>query len=117
MPTLTGSLPLNALFKDVRQHGEIAFHLLPIPLKAWARAIRESRSGRDSGGLNQQYVSPNPSTQYLRILVSKTIPLMVFGTRVLKYLVLAWPSRFGKRQGQGQKRRKGSREEAGSGSL
>ena len=29
-----------------------------------------------------------PSTQYLRTLVPKTIPLMVFGTRVLKYWVL-----------------------------
>ena len=29
-----------------------------------------------------------PSTQYLRTLVPKTIPLMAFGTRVLKYWVL-----------------------------
>ena len=29
-----------------------------------------------------------PSTQYLRTLVPKTIPLMVFGTKGLKYWVL-----------------------------
>ena len=29
-----------------------------------------------------------PSTQYLRFLVPKTIPSMVFGTRILKYWVL-----------------------------
>ena len=29
-----------------------------------------------------------PSTQYLRFLVPKTIPLMVFGARELKYWVL-----------------------------
>ena len=32
--------------------------------------------------------SESPSTQYLRTLVPKTIPLVVFGTRVLKYWVL-----------------------------
>ena len=31
---------------------------------------------------------PGPGTQYLRILVPRTIPLMAFGTRVLKYWVL-----------------------------
>ena len=35
--------------------------------------------------------SGGPSTQYLRFLVPKTILLMVFGTRVLKYWVLGRP--------------------------
>ena len=34
------------------------------------------------------YLPEGPSTQYLRSLVPKTILLMVFGTRVLKYWVL-----------------------------
>ena len=34
------------------------------------------------------YVAEGPSTQYLRTLIPKTIPLMAFGTRVLKYWVL-----------------------------
>ena len=35
-----------------------------------------------------QPLPEGPSTQYLRTLVPKTIPLVVFGTRVLKYWLL-----------------------------
>ena len=57
--------------------------------------------GRGSGGKDPQrigtpdfdkrllfLVPEGPSTQYLRTLVPKTIPLMAFGTRVLKHRVL-----------------------------
>ena len=36
----------------------------------------------------QQYSPEGPSTQYLRTLVPKAIPLMVFGTRVVEYWVI-----------------------------
>ena len=49
--------------------------------------IREYRQYRT------HYFPEGPSTQYLRTLVPKTIPSMVFGTRVLKYWVLG-PSGF-----------------------
>ena len=44
-------------------------------------------------GAGFSYFPEGPSTQCLRILVPKTIPFMVFGTRVLKYWVLG-PSGF-----------------------
>ena len=43
--------------------------------------------------LDLLHLPEGPSTQYLRTLVSKTMPFMVLGTRVLKYWVLG-PSRF-----------------------
>ena len=39
--------------------------------------------------------SEGPSTQYFRVLVPKTIPLMVFGTRVLKFWVLGPSGKHG----------------------
>ena len=33
----TGNLPLDSFFRDVLQYSEIAFHLLPIPVKGKGR--------------------------------------------------------------------------------
>ena len=53
--------------------------------------------------------NPNQtSTQYLRTLVPQTIPLMVFGTRVLKYWVLG-PSRNPNQTGESRVPLKGFR--------
>ena len=57
------------------------------------RSQHEDPDPEDPVQLATVYFPEGPSTQYLRTLVPKTIALMVFGTRVLKYWVLG-PSGF-----------------------
>ena len=63
-----------------------------------ARARTKAGQGSDHKGSSTKIrrtlgFPEGPSSQYLRSLVPKTIPLMVFGPRVLKYCVLG-PSGF-----------------------
>ena len=56
-------------------------HFCRIPGINSTQTLRRSMAG-------PKHYPEGPSTQYLRTLVPKTIPLMVFATRVLKYWVL-----------------------------
>ena len=49
---------------------------------------KSSQSAHGASGRISERRTKGPSTQYLRILVQKTIPLTAFGTRVLKCWVL-----------------------------
>ena len=68
-----------------RRSREQSFTLLS-PEKGLFYAAVESASYQQLSG--NILVSEGPSTQYLRSLVSKTIPLIVFGTIVVKHWVL-----------------------------
>ena len=62
--------------------GRLERWVLPHQVRiSWCRASESRKMWQDT-------FPEGPSTQYSRTLVPKTIPLMVFGTRVLKYWVL-----------------------------
>ena len=81
---------LKALKQNLKPHSTQNHGLYPQMKGAWAIMFSVLQLQR-----NKQFklFPEGPSTQYLRSLVPKTIPLMVFGTRVLKYWVLG-PSGF-----------------------